>query len=71
MKKICLLAAIVLLAGCVGSGAKTPVEEPRPYPVDSTWLLEEVCKGGIVLKWSDGNITYDKIPQKMMCPPGA
>lgn len=69
MRKICFLMGVLLLAGCVGSNTKAP--EQKPYPVQSTWLLEEVCKGGIVLKWSDGNVTYDKIPQKMMCPPRA
>jgi hypothetical protein len=71
MKKVCFLMVALLLAGCVGSGVKAPVEEAKPRPVGKQWYQEEVCRGGLLLRWSDGSITYDKIPQKMMCPPRA
>jgi hypothetical protein len=69
MKKLMIgLLALTLLGGCAASAP--PVEQKR-YPVKSSWSNPEPCVVGIIVTWSNGEVSVDRVPENMVCPPSA
>jgi hypothetical protein len=58
-----LLLPLIIVTGCVANAPPTPY----PHPVDSEWLNPEPCVVGLMMKWSDGGVTLDRVPEDMIC----